>query len=173
MPLPPDLRAALATVADRLDAAGVEWLVTGGVARSLGGFDSTPRDLDLETPEPHTRRAAAALGLTADWCADAHARSLRATGPVAGVDVDVSGGLEIRGPGGCLPADYPLMRLLARAARVDGRTVRVAPIEEQIARAVVAGDDARLDRIAADAPPGYAPDGYYVSLRLSAASARR
>lgn len=171
--LPPDLEAAVAALADRFDERDVEWVVTGSVARALAGFAATPRDLDVEVDEAAAHRAAGAVGLRAARESTDSAASIRGRGRWRGVDIDVTGGLALHGPGGHLRADFPLMRAFAARAEVAGRTVWAAPVEEQIARAVVAGDEPRLDRIADERPPGFAVDGFYLSVRLAAASASR
>jgi hypothetical protein len=168
-PLPPPLTAALAFVAERLDDAGVDWMLAGSCARALQGFAVEPRDLDIEVAPAHLGRAAAALGLTPRRHADPTAVSERATGPVAGVEVDLTAGLVVRGPGGVLPADHALARLFGRTARVGTRAVVVMPFEEQVARAVVRGDGDRLDRLAAEAPSADVLEGTYLALRLAAA----
>jgi hypothetical protein len=171
--LPPDLEAALAALADRFEERDVEWVVTGGVARALAGFSATPGDLDVEVDEAAAHRAAAAAGLRAARETAGTASSIRGRGAWQGIDLDVTGGLALHGPGGHLHADFPLMRAFAMPAEVAGRTVWAAPVEEQIARAVVAGDERRLDRIADERPRGFAVDGFYLSVRLAAASASR
>jgi hypothetical protein len=171
--LPPDLEAALAALADRFEERDVEWVVTGGVARALAGFSTTPGDLDVEVDEAAAHRAAAAAGLRAARETAGAASSIRGRGAWHGIDLDVTGGLALHGPGGHLHADFPLMRAFATPSEVAGRTVWAAPVEEQIARAVVAGDERRLDRIADERPRGFAVDGFYLSVRLAAASASR
>ena len=171
--LPPDLEAAVAALADRFEERGVEWVVTGGAARALAGFAATPADLDVEVDEASAHRAAAAVGLRATRETGGAASSIRGRGVWRGVDIDVTGGLTLHGPGGHLHADFPLIRAFATPTEVAGRTVWAAPVEEQIARAVVAGDEGRLDRIADERPRGFAVDGFYLSVRLAAASASR
>jgi hypothetical protein len=89
------------------------------------------------------------------------------------VSLDISGGLTFHGPGGNLHADFPLLRLFAKPIAVNGRTVSVMPVEEQIARSVVMGAADRLDRIADERPADFVVDDVYLSLRLAAASASR
>ncbi len=116
-------------------------------------------------------RAAAAIGIDAGRSIDARASSVRANGRFAGHEVDLTGGLTLRGPAGTLQADFALLRLSARPVTIGGRIVSVAPIEEQIARARVLADSERLERIAREAPPGFVPDAAYLSARLAAATA--
>lgn len=171
--LPPQLEGALIALAERLDAAAVEWVVCGSTARALLGFTVVPNDLDVEVDIMTADAAATCVGLTARPERDAAVSSVRAQGDWHGVALDITGGLTFHGPGGHLHADFPLMRLFAHTVMVGGRTVQVAPVEEQIARSVVAGTGDRLDRIADERPAGYRVDDVYLSLRLAAASASR
>ncbi len=171
--LPRPFLDALDAVADRLDAAGVVWLVTGSGARALRGFATEPRDLDLEVAGADAAAAAAALGMAPDTTQDARGRSIRAVGAVAGMEVDLTAGLTLTGPGGVLPADFPLMAQFATHVRVGRRTVRVAPLEEQIVRILVTGDEARRRRFVEEAPDGFIALNDYVELRLGSARAAR
>jgi hypothetical protein len=167
--LPPRTAAALGAALARLERHGVEALVAGSAGRALLGFAVRPRDLDLEVAAEDAGRAAAALGLLARDGDDGHAASTRARGRVAGVDVDLTAGLVVRGPLGRLPPDHAAMRRLARPVPVGPATAWVAPVEEQIVRAIVAGDEGRRLQIASEAPHGFRPDEDYVDARLSAA----
>lgn len=171
--LPPELERALIALAARLDSVGVDWLVAGSTARALLGFGVTPRDLDIELLEADVPRAAAALEIDTGRSTDERASSVRAGGRFAGHEVDLTGGLELRGPTGTLAADFPLLCRSARPVPIGGRTVAVAPVEEQIARAAVLADSDRLERIAREAPAGFVPDAAYLSARLAAATAAR
>ena len=171
--LPPALRHALIALARRLDAADVDWVVTGSTARALAGFAVTPRDIDVELDEADVPRAAAAIGLEAARAVYEQGTSLRAAGRFSKQDVDLTGGLTVRGGGRVLAPDFELLRRFARSVVVDEHTVLVGPVEEQIARATVLSDAGRLERIAREAPPGYTRDETYVALRLAAASAAR
>jgi hypothetical protein len=171
--LPPDLERALIALAARLDEVGVDWLVAGSTARALLGFGVTPRDLDIELDEGEVPRAAAAIGMDAGRSTDDRVSSVRANGRFAGHEVDLTGGLTLRGPAGTLEADFALLRLSARPVTIGGRTVSVASIEEQIARATMLADSERLARIAREAPSGFVPDAAYLSARLAAATAAR
>jgi hypothetical protein len=170
--LPPRALAALAAVAARLDAAGVEWLLAGSAGRALAGFRVRPGDLDIEATAAHARAAARALGLSIAHVSGAGRASWRAVGIVAGIGVDLSGDLSVDGPGGRLAPDLALQRAWASPATVAGRTVWVAPVEEAVARALVAADWALLGRLAREAaggpPPALRPA--YVALRCSAAA---
>lgn len=171
--LPPPLETALLRLAERLDAVGLDWVVGGSTARALLGFAVTPQDLDIEVAEDATHAAAACVGLFEHAERDTRIESMRARGVWHDVPLDISGGLTFHGPGGNLHADYPLLRLFAKPVALGGHSVWVAPIEEQIARSVVAGAGDRLDRIADERPAGYVVDDLYLSLRLAAASASR
>jgi hypothetical protein len=128
-PLSEPLTAAITAVADAL--TGVDWLITGSVARALSGFAATPRDLDL------------------------------------------TAGLTLIGPGGILPPDFDLMWQFSTEATVDGRSVRLAPLEEQIVRILVSGNEARRARFVREAAADYIARNDYVELRLAAARAAR
>ena len=141
-------------VAESLDAAAIDWVVGGSTARALLGFAATPRDLDLEVAEEATHAAASAIGLAAHRDEDPHVTSMRAQGTRGSVEIDLIGGLTCHGPGGNLHADYALLRLFSKTVLLAEHTVWVAPVEEQIARAIVAGTGDRLDRIARERPAG-------------------
>lgn len=171
--LPPDLHTVLLELARRLHDGGIPWVVTGSTGRALLGFDETPDEIDAEMPESAVPAAARLTGLALRRDADAHVSSIRAQGTVHGIGLDLCGGYTLHGPGGNLHADFPLMREYATPVDLGGCTVLVAPIEEQIARSVVAGAELRLDRIADHRPEGYRVNELYLSLRLAAASASR
>jgi hypothetical protein len=160
----------LIALAEQLDAAAIDWVVGGSTARALQGFAATPRDLDLEVAEDATHAAASAIGLAAHRDEDPNVTSTRAQGTWGGVEIDLIGGLTLHGPGGHLHADYPLLRLFSKAVPLRERTIWVAPVEEQIARSIVAGAGDRLDRIANERPAGYIVDDVYLSLRLASAA---
>ena len=157
-------------MAERLDAAAIDWVVGGSTARALLGFAVTPRDLDLEVAEAATHAAASAIGLAAHRDEDPHVTSMRAQGTWGGVEIDLIGGLTFHGPGGNLHADYALLRRFSKAVLLGDRTIWVAPVEEQIARSAVAGTSERLDRIASERPADYVVDDVYLSLRLASAA---
>ncbi len=167
----PHLQQALAFTAAAL--TGIEWLVSGSTARALLGFATVPRDLDIEVATDDVHRAAAALGTTAAPEADEHARSVRAVFAHGGVEVDLTAGLTLVGPGGNLPPDFPLMWRFATPRLVAGLELRVAPVEEQIVRILVSGNEARRARFVSEAPPGFIARNDYVVLRLDAARAAR
>ena len=171
--LPPPIAAAAVALAMTCREHGIEWVATGGVARALQGFDTTPGDLDVEVDEAACVRAAAALGLEARSAGGGTVTSVRAVGSWHGVALDMSGGVTVHGPGGHLHADFAVMRAFARRVVVDGQEIWAAPVEEQIARALVAGDGARLDRIADERPSDFTLDDFYLAVRLAAASASR
>lgn len=171
--LPPPLQTALIALAERLDDAEIDWVVGGSTARALLGFSVAPRDLDIEVDGGTTHATATCLGLIEHRVDDAAVESIRAQGLWRDVSLDISGGMTFHGPGGNLHADFPLLRLFAKPIAVNGRTVSVMPVEEQIARSVVVGAADRLDRIADERPADYVVDDVYLSLRLAAASASR
>jgi len=171
--LPAALTSALLRCAQLLGAADVPWLVAGGTARALSGFATPPRDLDVEVPAEHMAEAADALGLTATTAIDPGARSTRAMGHLEGVEIDLTAGLVLTGPGGILPPDFDLMSRFAESVDLGGVHVRVMPPEEQIVRILVAGDEERRLRFVGEAPAGYVPREDYVSARLGSARAIR
>lgn len=167
------LTTALGQTARTLGSAGIDWLVAGGTARALCGFATTPDDLDVEVASADIDAAAAALGLPVGDARDATARSRRATGFVAGVEVDLTAGLVLTGPGGVLPPDFDLMSDFATTVDIGGWTIPVMPVEEQIVRILVTGDEDRRLRFVREAPDGFVARDDYVSARLGSARATR
>lgn len=167
---PPRSLAALIAAHDRLRAAGVDHLVVGGCARALLGeaiaTARRPRDVDLEVAPADIARAAGALGARVYEDADAAATSLRAARLVAGVEVDITAMVEVRGALGTLPGDWGRQWGARRQVVAGGRRLTVGPTAEFVARALVAGDGARLLRCAGAGPW---PDPDYVSARVAAA----
>jgi hypothetical protein len=167
----PALRA-LPELARRLDGAGVRWLLAGSAGRALIGYAAAPRDLDVEVDAPDLAAAATALGLSARPESGAGVSSLRAVGELDGVAVDLTADLELAGPGGRLPPDFALQYEHSHAVRAGAGTVRAAPVEEALARALVLDDLDRVARIAAEgagrARPALRPG--YLARRLSAAA---
>ena len=167
--LPPTLVHALRGVAERLDDAGLDWVVSGSAALALAGFAIEPQDLDIEVATFDAPAAAAAVGLVAARETDANVSSVRAQGAWETVPIDITGGLEFHGPGGNLHTDFRLMLMSSRPVDVGGIIVRIAPPEEHIARSIVAADPVRLERLAGARPDGYVVDQTYLSLRLASA----
>ncbi|MDX6645767.1 MAG: hypothetical protein QOK40_1494 [Miltoncostaeaceae bacterium] len=143
------------------------WLLTGSAARALAGFGRRPADLDIECAAADAPAAAAALGLVLRPEAGGGARSLRARGAIAGVGVDLSADLALDGSGGRLDPDFTLQRTFAGEARVAGRAVLLAPVEEALARTLVRADRERLDRLLAEAPAGLLLRADYLARRLA------
>ena len=158
-------------MAARLDRATVPWRLGGGTGRLLLGLPGRPTDIDIEVAARDAVRAAALLGLPHPAPTDGGGwSSLRSQGWLAGVDVDLSGGLRVEGPGGVLLADD------ARTAVVPfgAGTIRVEAPGEALARAVVAGDAAREQRARHLLPDDPAEALAYAELRIAtAASAAR
>lgn len=165
MPLPPRTLAALVAVADRLDRAGVPWLLAGGAGRALQGADHRPADVDVEVAAEHADAAARALGFTLVRDSGGGVTSLRAGGGVAGVDVDLSAAVTVDG---LLEADWALQWAWAVPCGAAGRTMLAAPVEEALARAIVCGDWPRIAKLAAGGGPP--PRPAYLARRLSSAS---
>lgn len=155
----------------RLDGAGVRWIVTGSTARRLLGAAREPRDLDLEVAVADAGAAAGALEIDLPAAEGGGVRSRRGGGVIGGVEVDVSAGVEVRGPGGLLTRPDDGLRDGAVACALGGRTVWCGAPEEGLVRALVSGDWARLEKIASGGGPPPRLD--YVSRRLAAAIAAR
>jgi hypothetical protein len=135
----------------RLHAAGVPWQLSGSAALMLAGVPVRPRDVDVEVTADDAARAARALGLPPPTHQEGGGySSLRTEGALAGVGLDLSGGLEVTGPGGTLraaeagtvpargqsqPGDSP------SAGTVPG--LRIVRAGEALARANVAGSHER------------------------------
>ena len=164
MPLPPRTLAALVAVADRLDRAGVPWLLAGGAGRALQGAAHRPADIDVEVSAEHADVAARALGFALTRDSGGGMTSLRAGGAIADTWVDLSAGIAVTGR---LEADWALQWAWAVPCSAGGRTVMAAPVEEALARAIVRGDWARIARLAAGGGPPPRPD--YLARRLSSA----
>jgi len=156
-------------VADRLAAAGVPWVLTGGAGRALLGAPVRPGDVDLEVAGADADRAAAALGTTAAPASGGGRASLRAAARLAGVEVDLTAGFTLEGPDLRLPDGFALMARWAIPAIAAGRRIPVAPPEEALVRRLVQGDGAGLARLAG--VPGLPPlRAAYVAERLRSAS---
>ena len=174
-PLPPRAHAALLAVACRLDAAGVRWLLAGSAGRALLGHRVRPADIDLEVPLPDAGAAGEALGLAMVAAAGRGRTSLRGSVSIAGIEVDVTAGLRVEGPHLVLAPDDHAQLSGCTLARLSDRPVRVAPVEEAMARALVLGDWAVLAKLLP--PVGSDRDlpglrGDYVARRLSSATTR-
>lgn len=143
--------AVITAVRLRLEQAGVPWRLAGSAALLLAGIPVRPSDVDVEVDAAQADRAARALGLPPPRRADGGGwSSLRAQGEIAGVGVDVSGGLTVTGPGGTLRATD------AGTVPSRGRTVPLLHPGEALARATVAGSTERRDKALAAlalAPP--------------------
>lgn len=169
--LPTPILAAILATATTL--GDVPWLVAGSTARALAGFATAPRDLDIEIGGADAVRAASALGVAVGERVDARSRSWSATAWHGSVEIDLTAGLTLLGPGGVLPPDFDLMRRFATSVEIDGRTVQVAPIEEQIVRILITGSEDRRARFVRETPDGWSAREDYVALRLTAARAAR
>lgn len=173
MPLPPRLLAALVAVSARLDRAGVPFVVAGGAGRALLGCARRPGDLDLEVAGAHAGAAGEALGLVMRPASGRGRSGLRAAGSVAGVELDLTADLEVRGTGWVLAPGWEAQWAAAAAVAAGGRVVRAQPLGEQIARALVLGDAAALAKAAAGWPGPLPETAPYLSARLASASAAR
>jgi hypothetical protein len=174
-PLPPRAHAALLAVACRLDAAGVRWLLAGSAGRALLGHRVRPADIDLEVAQADAAAAAAALGVSMKPASGRGRTSLRGGVRWAGVEVDVTAGLTVEGPAMRLAPDEAAQLSARTIARLSGRAIPVAPVEEAVARAIVLGE---WDALAKLVPPGGSGGdpaplrADYVARRLSSATAR-
>ena len=162
---------ALVEVASRFDAAAVAWSLTGSAARMLLGGSRDPRDLDIEIALRDAERAGSALGCTLAVEDGAAWSSLRGQCDILGVAVDVSAGVIVAGSEWLLEPDEALEETWSRVTSVDGRVIRVAPPEELLVRAIVAGDWARIAKLADGGGPP--PRPAYIFRRLASARAAR
>lgn len=85
---------------------------------------------------------------------------------VEGVTVDLSAGLEVRGPGGVLRANDAA----TVATPLGGVSVQVVAPGESVARAVVSGDVAREQRARAQLPADAVAALAYAESRIAAAA---
>ncbi len=171
-PPPPRQLAALCAVADALAGVGVRWVLAGSAGRALLGCPVRPRDIDLEVEPTGAHRAARALGAELAEALGGGRSSLRGHSERSGIALDITCDLEIDAPGGRLPADFELQWKWSRPGPVCGRTIRVAPLEESLCRAIVLADWSHLARVgceAARAEPPIRLASAYVSERLSSA----
>ena len=92
---------------------------------------------------------------------------------VARSRIDLTCDLEVEGPGGRLGADFDRQRAWAAPAEVAGARCSWRPVEEALARALVRGDWAALERLSREGAAGTAgpPRAPYVAWRLSSARA--
>lgn len=137
--------------------------MTGGVAAAFHGLDRRPGDVDAECALADADAVAAALGVVMRTDDDGVVCSLRGGLRIAGVDVDMSAGLAVAGPGGRVEPDDPAVWAAAREVWWAGGPLRVAPPGECLARALARGDAARIARARAVCGPG---DEAYASTRL-------
>jgi hypothetical protein len=169
--LPARLRPALAEIAARLEAADVAWALTGSAARMLIGASGDPRDIDIEVAVRDAERAAAALGCGLATDDGPAWSSLRGRCEILDVEIDLSAGVIVAGAEWVLEPDEALAETWSRVTSVDGRMIRIAPPEEQLVRAIVAGDWVRIAKVAAGGGPP--PRPAYVFRRLASARAVR
>jgi hypothetical protein len=169
--LPPRIAAALAELARRLGSADIEWMLAGSAARALAGATVAPRDLDIEIAVIDADRVAVALGCVLTVESGNGWSSLRGRCAVEGVEVDVSAGVAVRGPEWGLESDDAFARVWSRSVAVSGYAITLAPPEEQLVRALIAGDWARIAKVSGGGGPP--PRPAYVFRRLAAARAVR
>ncbi len=135
--------AVVRAVALRLRAADVPWQLAGSAALMMAGVPVRPQDVDVEVAEEGADRAARALGLPRPVHREGGGwSSLRAEGAIAGVGVDLSAALEVSGPNGTLRA----MDAGTVPGVVTAPGIRIVSPGEALARAIVAGSDARRDK---------------------------
>lgn len=166
--MPPHLADALTWIDERLDAAGIAWVLTGSAMRALRGFDVLPADLDLEVAAEDVAAAGAILGLppVARESDDA-VSSLRSRGHVRGAEIDLSADLTVTGSGGTVAADFAGQRQSAGAVAVAGRQIPLSPLEESIARADARAPRHGRERLLAGAPPDLEIDEEWVRRRIA------
>jgi hypothetical protein len=162
--------AAILVTSSRLDDAGVPWLLSGGAGRALLGFSRRPRDVDIEVPGAHIAHAGRALGVTPAFDDRGGREGWRAAARIRGIDVDLFAGLTVVRSDGRPPLgpDFALQEEFAVERSIAGRRVRVAPVEEQVAAAIVSADWARLSRITCGAPGDFRLRPAYLERRLGA-----
>lgn len=90
---------------------------------------------------------------------------------IDGIEVDLSAAVTVVGAEWGLEPDEQAMRAWARAVTVGDDQVVLAPIEEQLVRALVAGDWLRIAKISRGGGPP--PRAAYVFRRLASAKAVR
>ena len=175
-PIPPPRQlAALCAVADALARPGVRGLLAGSAGRARLGCPARPADIDIEVAPQHAEDAAAALGVVLAEAGGGGRSSRRGHASRAGVEIDVTCELVVDGPHERLGPDFALQWEWSHPVDVCGRAVRVAPLEESLCRAVVAGDWAGAETLAdqaARAGAGIRLSAAYVAARLSSATAR-
>jgi hypothetical protein len=136
-------------VAARLQPLDVPWQLAGSTGRLLLGINARPRDVDLEVRAADADVVAEALDLPQPTAQSGGGwSSHRTAGTIAGVPIDLSAGLEVRGPGGLLRA----MEAHALPCRLGTATIHVVPPGEALARAMVAGDPERVAKAAGAMP---------------------
>jgi hypothetical protein len=136
-------------VAARLQRLDVPWHLAGSTGRLMLGITARPGDIDLEVRAADADEVARALGLPRPTAQSGGGwSSHRAEGRIAGVPVDLSAGLEVRGPGGLLRA----MDADTLPCRLGTATIHVVAPGEGLARAMVAGDPERIAKAAGAMP---------------------
>jgi hypothetical protein len=148
----------------------VHFLVAGSAGRALRGCRVRPRDLDLEVDPAGAGVAGRALGVRLVRARGRGRDGLRGRARIAGAEVDVTAGLEVRGPAGTLRGDWAAQRAASTAVRVGGRVLALAPPEEHLTRALVLGEWAVIEK-AARGCDGVPLDAGYISSRLASLGA--
>lgn len=130
---PAPWETALRETADRLDAAGVEWWLTGSAALAARGIGVEPRDLDLVVSDDGATAASAALDdalieptVAVDgWICNWFGRAW------LGARVEWVGGITTASDEPA-PSDFGLAAAASlEAIRWEGRTIAVPPLELQ------------------------------------------
>ncbi|MFN8110889.1 MAG: hypothetical protein U0Y82_13750 [Thermoleophilia bacterium] len=160
----------LGEVAGALTGRGVRWALTGSAAAALLGATRPPRDLDLEVAVADMAEAAEALGMQFVLQDDGVIAGHRAVAVRGGVEVDISAGVTVTGMHGRLTPDDGALTTAARTVMVDGVPIPCRAPEESLARALVAGDWARVAKIAARGGPP--PRAGYLASRLASIARR-
>lgn len=146
-------------------------MLAGSAAQALAGATVAPRDLDIEIAAIDADRVAGALGCVLAAESGNGWSSLRGRCALEGVEVDVSAGVTVRGPEWGLESDDRMARAWSRSVAVGGYLITLAPPEEQLVRALIAGDWARIAKVSDGRGPP--PRPAYVFRRLAAARAVR
>ena len=146
-------------------------MLSGSAARALTGATAEPSDLDVEVAEADAQQAAAALGCVIAGDGTRGWTSLRGRCVIEGIEVDLNAAITVVGADWGLEPDDQTVRAWSRSVTVGGERIVLAPVEEQLVRALVAGDWARIARISGGGGPP--PRPAYVFRRLASARAVR
>ena len=152
-----------------LDRASVRWAVVGSVGRLLLGGEDTPRDLDIVVWDADVERLEALLAVRFEpRDRPFPGRGVVIPAPDGGIAVELFAASQGAQASGAAPSDTEMWD---HCRRVDagGLSVLVAPPEDALVSALIAGDWDRIARIAAAGGPPPRID--YLRSRLRAVAA--